>query len=628
MNLRQFTTVLSRIIYHKNQPSLRLRGRRRREMKAINLFTYTRVQPDYSTEYANLLAQREAKSKFKKHEYETLRKFVGLLRSQGLGISALEGFFYSFKIEQIGKEFDLLKIEKDRLVLNIELKSELIEKEKIRKQLEQNEYYLKHLANNIKLYTFVAETEEIYQYVGGDIINVTCDTLIDVMRLFSSHICEGIETLFEARRYLISPLNTPEEFLQGQYFLTLQQEEIKKNILNIVENVSSVFGITGKAGTGKTLLLYDIARTLAGSENKCCVIHSGILCEGHDYLNKYWNNVSVIAAKELNGNGSDLLLDYDFIFVDESQRIYESTVKKIIETVFDGGKTAIFSYDFGQALSYTEENRNIPDLLRKTEGFHEFSLSEKIRTSKEIASFYKNLLDLNDTARTYMNYTNIDVLYANDVKEALELIDLYEKNFGYVFISYTQSVYKPGSIDAYPNKHDTHHVIGQEYDKVMIVIDDNFRYDDDGRIQGRIHPNPDYLFYKLLYQGVSRSREKLCVLVVNNYTMFMQISNIKYQMLERYQYKENLLSRNISFKELNRMEKTIKDGLTELDTDDAELISDIVIMIKDELCSADPKKKVINNGMKFINLILQKNPEVSLLALNVNNYIKYISQFA
>lgn len=595
-------------------------------MKSINLFAYTRVQSDYSAEYANLLSQRETKGKVKKHEFETLRQFVELLRSKGLDIYAQEGYFYSFRIEQIGKEFDLLKIEKDRLVLNIELKSELIEKEKIRKQLEQNKYYLKHLANEIKLYTFVAETKEIYQYIDGDIISVTCDTLIKDMRLFGSHICDGIETMFEARRYLISPLNTPEEFLYGQYFLTLQQEEIKKNVLNIVKDVPSVIGITGKAGTGKTLLLYDIARTFAELGNKCCMVHSGILCEGHDYLNKFWSNVSVIAAKELNGDGGNLLFNYDFIFVDESQRIYESTVNKIVETALTSNKTAIFSYDFGQALSYTEEKRNIPDILRNTEGFREFSLSEKIRTSKEIASFYKNLLDLKNVARTYMNYANIDVLYANDVKEALELIDLYEKKFGYVFISYTQSVYKPGSIDAYPNKHDTHHVIGQEYDKVMIVVDDNFRYDDEGRIQGRIHPNPDYLFFKLLYQGVSRSREKLCVLVVNNYTMFMQISNIKYQMLERYQYKENPFSRNISVKELNGMVKTIGDGLTELDDDDAEIVLDTVVMIKDELCSAEPKKKVVSNGIKLLNMILRKNPEACFLALNINNYINYISE--
>ena len=35
-----------------------------------------------------------------------------------------ENLFTSFTIEQIGKEFDLIKIDMDTLVLNIELKSE------------------------------------------------------------------------------------------------------------------------------------------------------------------------------------------------------------------------------------------------------------------------------------------------------------------------------------------------------------------------------------------------------------------------------------------------------------------------------------------------------------------------
>ena len=596
-------------------------------MKAINLFTFTRIQQDYSTEYENLLSQRETKEKVKAHEFETLRKFVELLQNQGVEISVQEGFFYSFRIEQISKEFDLLKIDKGRFVLNIELKSELIEEEKIKKQLEQNKYYLKHLASEIKLFTFVGETRDIYQYVDGDIVKVTSDVLIGAMNLFASYVSEGIETLFEANRYLISPLNTPEEFLQGQYFLTQQQENIKKNILNIIHNKPLILGITGKAGTGKTLLLYDIARTTAELGNRCCVIHSGILCEGHDYLNVHWSNVRIISAKDLNGNGGDLLLKYDFIFVDESQRIYESSADKIIKVASDNRKVVVFSYDFGQALSHAEENRNIPNMLRMINGFQEFSLSEKIRTSKEIASFYRTLLDLNDVARAYMNYSNIDILYANDVIEALKLIDLYENRYGYVFISYTQSVYKPSPIDVYPNKHDTHHVIGQEYDRVMIIMDDNFRYDEDGRIQGRIHPNPDYRFYKLLYQGVSRAREKLCVLVVNNYTMFKQISDIKYHMLERYQYKENTISSAISTKKLNDMVKTIKDRLTELDPDDAETIGDAIVMIKDELLEVEPKKKVIRNGVKLLNMILQKNTEVILIASSIQEYIDYVSGF-
>ena len=46
------------------------------------------------------------------------------------------------------------------------------------------------------------------------------------------------------------------------------------------------------------------------------------------------------------------------------------------------------------------------------------------------------------------------------------------------------------------------------------------------RIQGKEHPNPDLLFYKLLYQAISRARVKLCVLVVENYKLFSDILNI------------------------------------------------------------------------------------------------------
>ncbi|MCC8024440.1 MAG: hypothetical protein LIP16_03950 [Clostridium sp.] len=50
----------------------------------------------------------------------------------------------------------------------------------------------------------------------------------------------------------------------------------------------------------------------------------------------------------------------------------------------------------------------------------------------------------------------------------------------------------------------------QEYDKVMIKMDKNFRYDKERRTQGKEHPNPDLLFYKLFYQAISRAREN-CV---------------------------------------------------------------------------------------------------------------------
>lgn len=56
------------------------------------------------------------------------------------------------------------------------------------------------------------------------------------------------------------------------------------------------------------------------------------------------------------------------------------------------------------------------------------------------------------------------------------------------------------------------------------------------------------MFYKLLYQAISRAREKLCVLVVENYKLFSDILNIKFDMLSRYQYKENYTNTTLSVK--------------------------------------------------------------------------------
>lgn len=97
------------------------------------------------------------------------------------------------------------------------------------------------------------------------------------------------------------------------------------------------------------------------------------------------------------------------------------------------------------------------------------------------------------------------------------------------------------------------------------------------RIQGKEHPNPDLLFYKLLYQAISRARVKLCVLVVENYKLFSDILNIKFDMLSRYQYKENYTNTTLSVKKLNRFTKKIKDKLSELNN--AITISETVDII-------------------------------------------------
>lgn len=110
---------------------------------------------------------------------------------------------------------------------------------------------------------------------------------------------------------------------------------------------------------------------------------------------------------------------------------------------------------------------------------------------------------------------------------ANKILELYKEK-GYMIIGYSKSNYNSSVIDYYIKDADTHHVIGQEFDNVIVIMDENFAYDKDGRLAAWSHPNPNYLFYKLLFQAVSRAREKLCIVVCNNRQLFEDVVRIKY----------------------------------------------------------------------------------------------------
>ena len=111
-------------------------------MNAVNLLLLTRIQnpEDMSLLYQALSGRSDAKT-ISPHEAASLRALTDFLSREAAPdlISLLDGFFFSYVIEHIGKEFDLLKISADgECVLNVELKSENIGEERIKKQLGGN----------------------------------------------------------------------------------------------------------------------------------------------------------------------------------------------------------------------------------------------------------------------------------------------------------------------------------------------------------------------------------------------------------------------------------------------------------------------------------------------------------
>ena len=124
-----------------------------------------------------------------------------------------------------------------------------------------------------------------------------------------------------------------------------------------------------------------------------------------------------------------------------------------------------------------------------------------------------------------VNYGGVTLSYANNYEEARNIIAYFKKQ-GYVFINYSKSDYKHSPYSEYEEDFDTHHVIGQEFDNVLMLMDNSFYYDENGILRGIPHPDPDYLYPNLFYQGITRVREKIALVIVDAPELFGKISSI------------------------------------------------------------------------------------------------------
>lgn len=59
-----------------------------------------------------------------------------------------------------------------------------------------------------------------------------------------------------------------------------------------------------------------------------------------------------------------------------------------------------------------------------------------------------------------------------------------------------------------------------------MLMDKSFYYGTNNILQGIPHPNPDYLYPNLFYQGITRVREKIALVVVDAPELFEKISSI------------------------------------------------------------------------------------------------------
>lgn len=443
-------------------------------------------------------------------ELQDLEKLIQTITVVGANARDLDEFYIGYKIPQIGKEFDLLRFGQDTIV-NIELKSDSTP-QKIKAQLLRNNYYLSFLGRKISAFTFVSTSGELYLLKeDGELETTDPAYLLEVIRNQPPSTSLSPDLLFNPSDYLVSPFNSTSKFLAGEYFLTHQQEEFKAKIL---ESIDSTLGplfvsITGSAGTGKTLLTFDIARHLYAIGKKVLIVHSGQLNQGHHTLAMQGWKITSIKNHKLH----DVNL-FDLVVIDEAQRIHKEQLDDLAARVSQAKRACIFSYDKIQTLSNWEAKNDIAGKIDTLASTSTYKLSEKIRTNKEIASFIK-LLFSNKATASAQSSQNVKISYFNntdDAKAYLNGLDATE----WEVLRFTPSQYNNEHHEKYFDADNltSHKVIGQEFDSVAIAVDQFFAYDDDGDLTYK--GNAYYAPTKMLFQNITRARRRLNLVIIGN----------------------------------------------------------------------------------------------------------------
>ena len=478
-------------------------------MKSISIYTITRNQNiEQLQKLERQLSGRDYFLKMREWELESMKALTAELESCMEDVYALR-FFYSFQIPRLGKEFDLLQIKEDQIV-NIELKSGVVSDEAICRQLLQNRYYLSVLGRTIHSYTYISSQNRLVRLTNHDhIAEADWDELCRALKRESPDYDGNIEELFRAELYLISPLREPERFLQKEYFLTAQQRDIERQILKgIRAKYSDYYWFSGLPGTGKTLLLYDLAMKLSVRQ-RVCMIHCGESGEDWRILHKRLRRIDFLSDRQLSLQAAKqtmtenvcaeeafdtFLKPYSAILVDEAH-LLEPGARELLAGI-STRRPVIFSGDCEDVISPDELGESAEMVWKSVPGVQTFRMTNRIRTNAELSVFIQNMMRLTRGKGRRM-YPHVSAGYGNDEEEAEKLLK------GYLALGYRYFEENAGS--------------SEDVERLVVLLDERYFYDEAGYLRSGNRS------VRRLFHRLNQAKEELAFVVKKNEAVYSVI---------------------------------------------------------------------------------------------------------
>jgi len=235
------------------------------------------------------------------------------------------------------------------------------------------------------------------------------------------------------------------------------------------------------------------------------------------YLSKNLSKdiLNIIPIKNIDLSKGFNFEDFTIVVLDEIQRISKGQLDYIIKNTKGYVKKCIFSIDPIQCLRKSEFSNNIEEYIKNRVSVIENQLTDTIRTSEEILTFVKSILHNKKDFKKIL-YKNISLKYFTSLNFVTCDLKILKDKKVWKIINNTSSRHKREFDYEIPGESNSHKIIGQEFDNVVVVIDDSFYYDDKNKLSVKKGKESYYDKFGMLYQNITRARKKLNVVIVNN----------------------------------------------------------------------------------------------------------------
>lgn len=476
----------------------------------------------------------------KKQEYQDLIRLMCELETNGLSQWESSFYFSTKPLPPINDEFDMFYSD-DQYILNVDFKDNTAQvKQKPHSELKKDVLTkfrrqsrlldtikkgrrVNHLAvcvddGNTYYWSFLAEENKLVEITVEEVVEIFNN--LDVGKQ-SNELGE-----LDASKFILSPVSNPEGFLNKEYWLT----EDQNNKVNKIADLSSeqrVFAVQGAGGTGKTMVAFDLI--IKFKELRTLYSFTGTKRAGHILLEEKIPNLKIVDAKEFANIN---LEDFDVVLVDEAQRAYTNVRQKIDESIKSAKegklKRVVVFYHVKQALSRNDFGQGIRSLLSNRS--EQMDLNENVRSNENIYAFIEKVFDLSYSYEAGITNETI----ANDVE--VRYFTEFEEAKKWLYLRYEQGYTILENVPEFSNSKQhqfarlSTDVIGQDVEKVGVVIDDSFYYEfikDDKKLVLRNSKTSQRHYFPIegLYVNLSRTKSKLAVAIVNNPDMLEAMAN-------------------------------------------------------------------------------------------------------